>query len=341
MPASYSPQIVSSALTDPFRVYRELGGDTAGIADLAGMNAAQSGETVSLRSYVAFFELAAAQLKRPVFGWEVGTHFDLRNIGPFGQFIFEAPTLGAALSLLRNAFALVQSDSELTLRIEGDEAVLSYRILDLDIWPRAQDAEMTLSVFHQMIRSNAGADWRPSQVTMEHDTSAIWKNAAIGPKCSVQYNAPVNSLRFPARLLDLPMKSAASENYGDVSRAILRAAWQVEREAPISARVRREIVRRLGEDGFDQTCIANSIGLSRRTLRRRLEDEAQSFAVILSDCRMRFAEISLRDSDRSLSEISDHLGYSSVSAFERAFKSRKGLTPKQFRTQAGFELCPA
>ncbi|SDC01522.1 AraC-type DNA-binding protein [Ruegeria marina] len=333
MHAIYSPQIVASALTDPFRVYQELGGDFEGLGNASGMNPLDMDETISLSKYVAFFEKAAADLRHPVFGWEVGTHFDLHNIGAFGEFILEAPTLGAALSLFKNAFSLVQSDSELALQVEDDEAVLNYRILDLDIWPRAQDSEMTISVFHQLIKSVAGKDWRPTLVSIEHETSAIWNDARIGPRCPVQYNAPANSLRFPARLLDRPMAQAKAENHNDVSRAFLRHAWQQEREAPVSARVRREIVRRLGRDELDQTIIAAALGLSRRTLRRRLEDESKSFNSILSDCRIRFSEIALRESGKSVSEISDYLGYSTTSAFERAFKSRKGLTPKQFRMQ--------
>lgn len=334
MTASYSPQIVQSALTDPSRVCTDMGGDAAGIGQTLGITDRARTDTIALQKYVQFFEVSARTLRRPDFGWTVGAEFDLRNLGDFGPFILEAPTLGAALSLFRKSFAMIQSDSEMDLTIDGDAAVLSYRILDLDIWPRQQDAELTLSVFHQLIKSIAGPGWRPSALTFEHGTSAVWRNARTGPHCTILCDAPTNSLRFPARLLDLPMGDAPSQPVGALSQAITREAWARERDAPVAIRVRREVVRRLGRDSLDQTQIANAIGYSRRTLRRRLEAENASFSAILSDCRTRYAEIALHLSNRPLSEISEHLGYSSVSAFERAFKLCTGMTPARYRKQS-------
>lgn len=260
MTASYSPQIVLSALTDPARICEEMGGDSAGIGNALGIQRVTNSDTISLQKYVQFFEISAKMLNRPDFGWTAGTRFNLLNIGDFGQFILEAPTLGAALSLFRKSFAMIQSDSELSLTIAGNEACLSYRILDLDIWPRQQDAELTLSVFHQMIKSIAGPDWRPTSLTFEHATSTIWRDARFGPQCPVECNAPTNSLRFPARLLDLPMRNAKSLPVGGLTQAVSREAWARERDAPVAVRVRREVVRRLGRDSLDQTEIANSVG---------------------------------------------------------------------------------
>ena len=331
MPDSYRPKIVSSALSDPFRVIGQKGGDSAQISRLAGIQDDISDDTICLQKFVRFSEIAAEQLQYPEFGWEVGANFDLRNIGEVGQFILEAPTLGAALSLFRKTFAMVQSDSELELKIEGDEAVLSYRILDLSIWPRRQDVELTLSIFHGLLKTVAGADWRPSLVTMEHDTSAIWKNATIGPKCQVSYKAPTNSLRFPVRLLDLSLPNVETIPFAALSQSLSHEARKREREAPVTVRVRREIIRRLGRDSLDQTEIASALGFSRRTLRRRLEVEGRSFSGILSECRTLCAVRMLHSPDTPLSQIADHLGYTEVSAFERAFRSRKGITPAQFR----------
>ena len=331
MPQTYSPKIVSSALNDPLRVIAQNGGDAARICELTGIRLDAAPDMMSLRDFVRFTDIAAREMRFPEFGWAAGAMFNLRNIGELGHFVLEAPTLRAALSLFRRAFAIVQSDSELTMTVEGDEAVLSYSILDLSIWPRHQDAELTLSLLHSMVKSVAGTEWRPTLVTLEHDTSALWKNMAIGPRCAVQYNAPTNSLRFPARLLDLPMHDIESGHFSALSQVLTKEAHEREREAPVTVRVRREITRRLGRDSFDQTEIAGVLGFSRRTLRRRLEDEDHSFSDILSECRVRCAERMLRMPGTPLALIAEHLGYTEVSAFERAFRSRRGMTPAQYR----------
>lgn len=331
MPDSYGPNIVSSAINDPLRIIHRRGGDARAICRLAGFEDTSSDETMCLHRFVRLTEIAAKGLGHPEFGWEVGAEFDLRNIGTVGQFILEAPTLGAALKLLSQSMAMVQSDSELELSVSNHEAILSYRILDLRIWPRNQDVELTISLLLTMIKQAAGANWRPTRITFEHDTSPVWKNAQIGPRCQVEYLAAENSIVFPARLLDLPLNAADNGHFVALSRALAEESRKREREAPVTIQVRREIIKSFGSGKMDQTKIAADLGYSRRTLRRRLEDENHSFSGILADCRVRRAEHLLGLPNISLSLIAEHLGYADVSPFERAFRASKGITPAQFR----------
>ena len=109
----------------------------------------------------------------PGLGWEAGRVFDLRSLGALGEAVLAAPNLGTALLTFSDYLRLVQSTTELRLKIEDDEALLTYRILDPDIWPRQQDAEFTpLSIFLTVIQGCAGADWRPDAIGFEARTRA-------------------------------------------------------------------------------------------------------------------------------------------------------------------------
>ncbi|MCV6586955.1 MAG: AraC family transcriptional regulator [Marinibacterium sp.] len=332
MPDRYGPNIVSSALSDLVRVIHSRGGDTAELYHRVGFQGEQSTETLCLRRYVQFSEMAADLLAHPEFGWEVGTKFDLRNMGRLGHFILQAPTLGAALTLMSRAFAMVQSDSVLDLSLSGDEATLTYRILDLNIWPRQQDVELTLSVLYGLLARVAGPDWRPLCITFEHAPSPIWQNPVMGPRCRVEYLAAENSIRFPARLLDQPMQQQKTQQFLSISTALSNESRRMERAAPVTIQVRREILKRFGQSKVDQTEIAGTLGLSRRTLRRRLEDENHSFSKILSDCRVKRAEHMLALRNIPIAAIADYLGYADVTPFERAFRAATGLTPAKFRS---------
>lgn len=332
MPDRYTPIIVASALSDPIRVINRHAGSVGKICRLAGVDYdATADGTVSLRHFVRFSEQAARELRHPEFGWEVGSEFDLRNIGAVGQFVLEAPTLGDALSLLARSFAMVQSDSTLELRVSGHEAVLRYRILDLSIWPRNQDVELTVAVLLGLFKQAAGRDWRPTKITFEHDTTPVWKNSEIGPRCNVDYLAADNSIVFPAKMLDLPLHAAEHRQFIALSRALSDESRKLERQAPVTVQVRREIAKRFGLEKLDQTDIARSLGYSRRTLRRKLELEGHSFSSVLTDCRIRRAEHMLGLPDLPLSLIAEHLGYADISPFERAFRTTKGVTPAQYR----------
>ncbi len=335
VPDNYNSNIISSVLHDPVRVIGRHGGNVGDIYQRARLEPETAHDTVGLRKVVRFFEIASDTLRNPEFGWEVGREFDMRNMGALGDFILGAPTLGAGLTLMSRSFAMVQSDSMLDLTVNGHEAVLSYRILDLSIWPRQHDVELTIAVLLELLKKVAGKNWRPTRITFEHATSPIWKNPVLGPRCKVEYFAAQNSIAFPASLLSLPMPEVEQESFFVMSNALTDECRKLERDAPVAIQVAREIVKRFGQGGLGQTEIAEHLGYSRRTLRRRLEIENRSFSGILGECRTRRAEQMLESPDLPLALIAEHLGYAEVAPFERAFRSRKGITPAQFRQQIG------
>jgi AraC-like DNA-binding protein len=79
--------------------------------------------------------------------------------------------------------------------------------------------------------------------------------------------------------------------------------------------------------------IARKLGMSRRTLARRLAAEGLTFAGVLDAFRHDLAKRHLADRDISISNVAWLLGYSDVSAFSSAFKRRTGMSPATIRRQ--------
>ena len=82
--------------------------------------------------------------------------------------------------------------------------------------------------------------------------------------------------------------------------------------------------------------VAHRLGLSRRTLARRLASEALTFEGILSALRADLAKHYLRDEALSISQVAWLVGYEEVSAFTHAFKRWTGKTPRDARAQDNF-----
>lgn len=80
---------------------------------------------------------------------------------------------------------------------------------------------------------------------------------------------------------------------------------------------------------------ARKLGMSVRSLRRRLEQEGASFRDLIDDARRHAACYMLRDPELTIQAASFELGFASPSVFHRAFKRWTGLTPAQFREQSG------
>jgi AraC-like DNA-binding protein len=78
--------------------------------------------------------------------------------------------------------------------------------------------------------------------------------------------------------------------------------------------------------------VARSLGMSKRTLARRLSDEGLNFTEVLQQLRRDLAVRYLDDPKLHISKIAWLLGFNEVSAFTHTFKRWTGKTPRQMRT---------
>lgn len=79
--------------------------------------------------------------------------------------------------------------------------------------------------------------------------------------------------------------------------------------------------------------IARRLGMSVRSLHRRLAKDGMTFQNLTETTRRELAEGLLRDERSSLSEIAFLTGFSEQSSFNRAFKRWVGHTPATYRKE--------
>jgi AraC-like DNA-binding protein len=79
--------------------------------------------------------------------------------------------------------------------------------------------------------------------------------------------------------------------------------------------------------------ISRKLGMSQRTLARRLAAEGLTFAGILDELKLELAKRYLQDEDLRISQIAWLLGYRESSAFTHAFHRWFGKTPRQMRAK--------
>jgi AraC-like DNA-binding protein len=77
--------------------------------------------------------------------------------------------------------------------------------------------------------------------------------------------------------------------------------------------------------------VARELGLSGRTLQRRLGDEGASFQLLMTDVRRARARELLADPALDIDEVALLLGYEDQNSFFRAFRLWEGETPSSWR----------
>ena len=102
-------------------------------------------------------------------------------------------------------------------------------------------------------------------------------------------------------------------------------------ESRIDQRVIRQITQALSEGIPTISKIADQLGMSRRTLQRRLADQGLVYQELVDETRRDLAVRLLERNEFSLAEIAFLTGYAEQSTFTRAFKRWHGLTPTGFR----------
>jgi len=325
--------IVATTLRSPLEAFRRMGGDAEALVRRHGLAAGvdDSTPTVALHRFVSVFQSAAEGIGYPSFGWRAGQAFDLSDLGEMGTALESAPTLGVALTTFCRAFAVVQSDSVLRLRVSGGRAHLTYRILDPNLWPREQDAEFTMSILAQLVARTAGPGWRPITLDFEHHAHAGIEEEAAALHCRIGTGAEWNELIFHERLLDLAMPGSDVAVFRPLLSAITEAARARQASLPVSRRVRQMLLYDLCEGGVTEAEIAARLGRSERTLRRQLRAEGTVFSDLLAQCRVDLARHWLSEGTLAAPDIALRLGYSDPSAFRRAFRRLTGLTPARLR----------
>ena len=101
------------------------------------------------------------------------------------------------------------------------------------------------------------------------------------------------------------------------------------------AQVRRTVAACIKEGNPDLRRVAGSLKLGPRTLQRRLHKCGVDFKKLTNEVRCQLAMSYLKDGTRTLTEIALLLGYSEVSAFNRAFKHWTNETPLAYRRASG------
>jgi len=152
---------------------------------------------------------------------------------------------------------------------------------------------------------------------------------ALGPK-PLRSACRVLSIFLPDEVLDRPFQRPRRK-FGNETPHDDWAALEGEKGYASTAKIFIEAM--LDDETPSVERFAAAIGVSLRTVQRRLAANGTSFSTLLDDVRRDRALKALRASSTQIGFIAADLGYSDQPAFVRAMRRWAGVTPKQFRKQ--------
>lgn len=154
-----------------------------------------------------------------------------------------------------------------------------------------------------------------------------WKIAHSG--ISVPYHLVQQGEVYPIKGL-YGQNQALALLLKESRRALAEATRQLDTSHRVTHDVRTWLETRLQSDP-DIGTMAEALGYSRRTLTRRLREEATSFLQIKDQLRRALALQLLIATHLPVEVIADRVGFADLTTFHRAFKKWTGTTPLAYR----------
>ena len=238
-----------------------------------------------------------------------------------------SPTIGEALRQWVRYLNILDDAVEVAFDIEAEHAYL--RVVRESEAPAPGSHELCFALVAKQARELATTPFRFTRVEFAHRgaDSAPYRAWFDAP---VAFGAPATQLVMSRATTEIALASSDP----NLLAILMRAADDHQRTRPTDASITSQVVRvlhaalRAGEGHVD--VIAKRLGLTARSLQRRLKDEGTTFNAVREDVRRQLSRRFLEDG-LSIAEISFLLGFSEPSAFFRAFKRWTGQTPLEAR----------
>ncbi len=250
------------------------------------------------------------------------------DLGVISYALHNTPTVGTAFSMFVRYQSLVTN--LVTWQLEPKQGRITVDASE-PISTFGLPIEGQLGMYMQLAQKLTGRQCRPVSVQFQHPRAFGGRIYHDFFGIEVEHDAPINAISFPPDLFLQPVVAAqparlpAALTLLDAYLTSMPRSWKDE----LAVAVRTGLRSGTG----DKSSVATSLGLSERTLSRRLRDERTSYTQVLDEVRCDMAQQWLRDPNLAIYEIVCLLGYSEASTFYRAFKRWTGLPPARWRAE--------
>jgi AraC-like DNA-binding protein len=327
----------AAALTGYFAVAENLRLDTVQLLRGSGLSRAMLAnpeQMVPARPVIRLLEESSAASGCLTFGLQMAERRTLADLGMVSLLIAHQSTLRDALSVLirfRNRInsTLVTSYEE----FEGMVLLREHFVLNPPI-PCRQADDLALGVLDQMGRSVLGADWQPIAISLPYEAPPPSERPVYQRlfSCPIEFNSQYEGILL--NRADLDRDNPRSDPALALHARNLVNAMIDPGERSIVQEVDQAIQLLMPAGRASIASVADSLGMTVRTLQRRLEDDGVQFSDMLDQVRVREVTRHLGQRRLRLTDVADLLGYSSLSAFSNWYRGRFDETPSEARRRA-------
>jgi AraC-like DNA-binding protein len=312
-------------------LFEDLGLSAASILKRAGLPNDLWGRTSASLSMDEYFRLwrgIQEESGDPVLPLRIGTSYSVES--------FDAPLFAALCSSDLNAaltrlaiFKRLITPQVLHVEIGPTATTLELEWLDATTEPPASMITAELVFFVRLARLATRTELRPLEVLSPYPLASPEEYTAYFGVEVKSGSRPLVSFRSSDA--QRPFLTANEAMWKTFEPELRRRLSDLDESATIYDRVRAALLELLPSGTSSMETVARRLGISVRTMQRRLSQEHSTYQSVLNGTREELARHYLKTSDMSGAEISYLLGFEDANSFFRAFRAWTGETPENVR----------
>jgi AraC-like DNA-binding protein len=288
---------------------------------------------LKVKGQITFLGLVADALRDNLLGFRLAHDFDLREIGLLYYVMTSSGMLEDALRRGERYSRIVNEAISVELD-NGSSTTIRLKYVGVERHLDRHQVEFWLTTIIRICRQLTSRRLVPSHIRVMDRQTREQRQLEAFFGCKVEFGADVDEIVLPDSVGQLSISSAdpylnelliecgeEALSRRKVSRGSLRPDLEnaIALLLPHGKAHAREISRKLG--------------MSERTLARRLSREGLTLTRVLGELKLELAKRHLQDKDLTISDIAWLFGYREASAFTHAFHRWFGKTPREMRSR--------
>ena len=335
LPANSPPTVLSAWPKTIVNDLRQQGRNVDKILGEAGLDLRtvnREGGRIPWLGQARLLEIAARELDDVCYGVHLAARVDIRDADLIAYLGLASRTLGDALANLARYVRVFTEAARLDLSTDDGAVIVGFIPAEPSYFHQRQQTEFTVGVFLHAYRAFTGRNIVPLEVSFIHDRREKLGEVARLFGCKVNYRQDQARLVLKAKDMAIPI-ATGDDRLLKILRAYCETILEARgtNEAGLLQKVERHIMDLLPKGAARAKVVAAELGMSERTLTRRLADARTSFNELVDGLRHQLALRYVRAPDLSLTQVAFLLGYANQPAFTSAFKRWSGKSPSELR----------
>jgi AraC-like DNA-binding protein len=288
---------------------------------------------IPVKNQIKFLNLVAEALPDEFLGVRLAESIDLRELGLVYYVLASSNTLGDALKRISRYSAIHNEGIQISCRERNNKISVIFKHVGVARLNDRHQIEFFVVTLLRLCRQVTGRNLSPLAIKLIHRRNQLPAKLKSVFGCDVAFGNDLDEVAYAQ-----PLKNTSIVNADPYLNTLLvkycEEALSARRVGSGAWRLKVEnaIAPLLPHGQADMAEVAQRLGVSRRTLARRLTSEGHTFGEILDRFRFDLAKRYLQEHDLQISNVAWLLGYQETSAFYHAFRRWTGKTPTQVRS---------